>query len=193
MMSPNNPPNSPGSDAEKILTFELASVGLCITRNRIIYACNPAFAQMCGYTIDELHGSSLRHLYASDLEYEDIALQGLPLLLETGFYSDERIMCRRDGRLFWCHVSGQALDRADPFACASWMFEDLAGIRPLTVEFTAREREVAQLLVTGKTSKNIARVLGISHRTVEAHRARLMHRLNVSTPGEMIARLMGMG
>ncbi|MGE5386930.1 MAG: LuxR C-terminal-related transcriptional regulator [Betaproteobacteria bacterium] len=185
--------DKPDSDDDRVLAFELAMVGLCVTRRRIIHACNPAFAAMFGYTIEELKGSSLRHLYATDLEYEDIGQRGLPFLLETGCYADDRIMRRRDGRLFWCHVSGQTLDRADPFACASWMFEDLATVRPITVQFTAREREVAQLLVTGKTSKQIARLLGISHRTVEAHRARLMRRLNVSTPGEMIARLMGMG
>ena len=177
---------------DRILAFELATVGLCVTRRRIIHACNPAFAEMFGYSIEELRGSSLRHLYASDLEYEDIGQRGLPFLLETGRYADERIMLRRDGRLFWCHVAGQTQDRSDPFACATWMFEDLAAVRPLTVDFTAREREVAQLLVIGKTSKQIGRDLGISHRTVEAHRARLMRRLNVATPGEMIARLMGM-
>jgi DNA-binding NarL/FixJ family response regulator len=63
----------------------------------------------------------------------------------------------------------------------------------MTAEFTTREREIAQFLVTGKTSKDIARQLGISHRTIEAHRARLMKKLNASTPGEMIARLAGGG
>ena len=173
--------------------FDILPVGLCGTRNRIIEACNPAFANMFGYRIEELLGTSLRPLYASDLEFEDVAQRALMLLQETGRYSDERIMRRRDGRLFWCHVSGCVQDRADPFAHAAWMFEDLSATRPLTVQFTAREREVAQFLVTGKTSKQIARAMDISHRTVEAHRARLMRRLNVSTSGEMIARLMGKG
>ncbi len=179
--------------ADSLLGFEMVPVGLCVLRHRIIQVCNTAFADMFGYTTEELIGQSLRHLYASDLEFDDIAQRAMPVLTEKGAYSDERIMMRRDGSLFWCHVSGRVQDKSAPFACATWMFEDLSATRPVNVEFTAREREVAQLLVTGKTSKQIARELGISHRTVEAHRARLMRRLNVSTPGEMIARLMGRG
>lgn len=177
----------------RLIAFELAPVGICLTHYRVVQTCNRAFADMFGYAVDELVGQLLRNLYASEMEYDDIGQRGLIVLRETGCYSDERIMVRRSGQLFWCHVSGRCQDIADPFACAAWMFEDLSAKRPINVDFTAREREVAQLLVTGKTSKQIARDLGISHRTVEAHRARLMHRLNVATPGEMMARLMGMG
>ena len=177
--------------ADSLLAFELIPVGLCLCRDRIIQTCNPAFAAMFGYEISELTGVSLRTLYASEREFEDVAQRAMQVLTETGRYSDERIMLHRNNRLFWCHVTGRALDASKPFDCAAWMFEDLSAKRPVNIEFTAREREVAQLLITGKTSKQIARELGISHRTVEAHRSRLMHRLNVATPGEMIARLMG--
>ena len=112
---------------------------------------------------------------------------------ETGSSNDQRIMRHRSGRLFWCRVEGRCLDQSDPFAAAVWSFSDLSVTRPVTAEFTPREREIAQFLVTGKTSKEIARQLGISHRTIEAHRARLMKKLNASTPGEMIARLAGGG
>ena len=51
---------------------------------------------------------------------------------------------------------------------------------------TAREREVLQALVTGKSNKMIARDLGLSPRTVEAHRAALMDRLGVRSLAEAI-------
>jgi len=54
-----------------------------------------------------------------------------------------------------------------------------------------RERDVARLLVTGMTSKEIARQIGISPRTVEAHRSRIMHKFGLRTPGQLIARLAG--
>lgn len=44
---------------------------------------------------------------------------------------------------------------------------------------TARHREVLQLVAEGKTTKKIARVLGIGVRTVETHRAELMDRLDI--------------
>ncbi len=41
---------------------------------------------------------------------------------------------------------------------------------------TEREREVMELAVSGMSNKEIARRLGISHRTVEIHKARVMHK-----------------
>lgn len=174
------------------LAFDLAPVGLCVSRRRIIERCNQAFAGMFGYQPDELAGNSLASLYPSDEEGERIGEQAYPVLRAEGCYSDERIMRHRDGHLFWCHVSGRSLDRNDPYACAVWMFEDISARRPVTAELTARERDIAKFLAVGQTSKQIARQLEISPRTVEAHRARLMRKLGVSTHTEMIARLVGL-
>jgi DNA-binding CsgD family transcriptional regulator len=69
------------------------------------------------------------------------------------------------------------------------MFEDISRRRPVTTTLTLREREIAQQLATGATSKQIARKLGISPRTVEAHRARLMKKFEATTNGELVARL----
>ncbi|WP_404480535.1 response regulator transcription factor [Novosphingobium sp. BL-52-GroH] len=44
-----------------------------------------------------------------------------------------------------------------------------------------REREVLDGVVRGLTNKAIARELGISFRTVEIHRARMMRKLNAHT------------
>lgn len=49
---------------------------------------------------------------------------------------------------------------------------------PLAV-LTPRQREILQLVVDGLTSKEIATQLGLSFRTVEAHRAQMMERLDV--------------
>jgi DNA-binding CsgD family transcriptional regulator len=102
-------------------------------------------------------------------------------------------MRRKNGELFWCHVAGRALDRANPFKCAVWMFEDISQRRPVTTQLTLREREIAQQLVAGATSKQIGRALGISPRTVEAHRARLMKKFDASSHGELVARLVSGG
>lgn len=51
---------------------------------------------------------------------------------------------------------------------------------------TARQEQVLKLLAAGKTNKEIGKELGISARTVEAHRTQLKERLNVQTVSELV-------
>jgi PAS domain S-box-containing protein len=183
----------PATSDDLSLAFHLAPVGLLVSRQRIIQAGNQALYNMFQYAPQQLISQSLECLYPSHKEFQHIGERALTEMRNTGSYSDERIMRRGGGKLFWCHVSGRALNRNDPFASAVWVFQDMSQSRPVTAEFTPREREISQLLVTGKTSKQIAKELHISHRTVDGHRARLMRKFGVSTFGEMIAKLVGRG
>jgi len=51
---------------------------------------------------------------------------------------------------------------------------------------TSREREVLQHIAEGKTNKEIATSLNLSVYTVEAHRGRLMEKLNLHSSGELV-------
>lgn len=51
---------------------------------------------------------------------------------------------------------------------------------------TTREREVLQLIAEGKTNKEIATHLTLSVYTVEAHRGRVMEKLNLHSTGELV-------
>ncbi len=51
---------------------------------------------------------------------------------------------------------------------------------------TAREHEVMRLVLNGDHNKVIARRLGISHRTVELHRSRIMGKLGVTSLVELV-------
>lgn len=55
-----------------------------------------------------------------------------------------------------------------------------------SLELTARQREVLQLLAEGKSAKEIAGVLGISSRTVETHKYKIMDDLGVKTTAELV-------
>ena len=50
---------------------------------------------------------------------------------------------------------------------------------------TPRERDVMALAATGRPNKEIARELGISYRTVEIHRGRLMHKMGAASVVEL--------
>ncbi len=49
-----------------------------------------------------------------------------------------------------------------------------------------REREVVCLLASGKANKEAANTLGISVRTVEAHRAKIMLKLGIHSITELV-------
>jgi DNA-binding NarL/FixJ family response regulator len=51
---------------------------------------------------------------------------------------------------------------------------------------TRRELEVLQLLAEGHTNKSMAEVLGISVKTAETHRARLMRKLQLKSVAELV-------
>ncbi len=51
---------------------------------------------------------------------------------------------------------------------------------------TPREREVLDLLVTGKSNKEIAKVLGTSPRTIDVHRARVFQKLQADSLPELV-------
>jgi PAS domain S-box-containing protein len=176
------------------LAFEHAPVGMVVSRNRAIVACNAQLCEMFGAQADQLVGQSFSMLYPSVAEFERIGKRMEPFLNASGHYADNRMMKRVDGprrdETFWCHVNGRALDRAAPHAAGIWTFEDL-GARKLAGkdELTPREREVAAQVMRGLTSKEIGKALAISHRTVEIHRARLMRKYAAATTAELVQKL----
>jgi PAS domain S-box-containing protein len=171
--------------------FRHAPVGMCVSQHRVIHGCNDALAEMFGYQASDLVGQSFKVLYPTLDEFERTGARIVPIMSAKGHYSDERIMKRASQELFWCHVSGRSLIHDDPHAVGIWTFEDLSARRPVTAELTPREREIAALLVEGKTSKLIARQVGLSPRTVEMHRAKLMRKFSASTSSELVHRLVG--
>ena len=179
-------------DVDYQLAFDLAPVGLALSRNRTIVDCNQHLCEMFGISRVLLVGQSVQVLYPSAAEYERLGDRMRPILNAQGHYADDRVMKRASGETFWCHVSGRALNRSAPHESGIWSFEDLSARRAVKTELTPREREVAAHLISGngQTSKEIARTLGISHRTVEVYRARLMRKYKAATTVDLVHKLM---
>ena len=174
------------------LAWEYAPVGIVMTENRVIRTCNPAFAKMFGFTVDKLRDQSFAILYPSYEEFVKARNIGVKPLREINRYSDERIMARSDGSMFWCRVRGMTLtEEGDPLMKAVWSFADLSHERPMH-QLTTRERQLVMFLGEGRTSKEIARIIDISPRTVEAYRARLLKKFQAANVAELLGKLGGM-
>ena len=63
---------------------------------------------------------------------------------------------------------------------------ELADFRRRLSLLTPREQQVLTEVVTGQTSKQIARTLGASHRTIEIHRAHVMEKLAAATLADLV-------
>ena len=60
---------------------------------------------------------------------------------------------------------------------------------PLSV----REREVLQLVAEGKTTKEVAQVLGISAKTADSHRTRIMRKLDIHETASLVRHAIRLG
>lgn len=176
-------------DIDYRLAFDLAPIGLALSRNRVMVDCNRRLCDMFGASRELLLGQSFQVLYPSAIEFERTGSRMAPILNRSGTYADDRIMKRATGETFWCHVTGRALNQEAPHEAGIWSFEDLSSMRPVRAELTAREREVAAHLMNGLTSKEIGRSLQISNRTVEIYRARLMRKYKASNASDLVHKL----
>ena len=103
-------------DLDYRMAFDLAPVGLVLSRHRQMVDCNQQALAMFGAERARLIGQSFEVLYPSTEEYLRTGERIVASLDRAGRYADDRVMKRASGELFWCHVSGRALDAADPHA-----------------------------------------------------------------------------
>ena len=63
----------------------------------------------------------------------------------------------------------------------------LDSVRVHIAKLTPREREVFELIVRGKTNKQVGNTLGATERTIKAHRHRVMEKLQVQSLAELVS------
>jgi FixJ family two-component response regulator len=85
----------------------------------------------------------------------------------------------------------EAVMKADPRSAADRERRHVVASR-LTM-LSQREREVMDRVIDGKSNKCIAKELGITVKTVEAHRARMMGKLDVGSVAELVRLSIGWG
>ena len=64
-------------------------------------------------------------------------------------------------------------------------------MQPHRDELTPREREVLERIIGGSSNKETGRHLGISPRTIEVHRARIMAKLGAKNAADLVRIVLG--
>jgi FixJ family two-component response regulator len=70
-------------------------------------------------------------------------------------------------------------------------YQHAASRDALMAKLTSREAQVLERIVAGRLNKQIADDLGISIKTVEAHRANIMEKLNANTVADLLKIALG--
>ena len=91
------------------------------------------------------------------------------------------MMYKEDGRLSTSTLFGTS-DRLGGNAVAV----EMPARRHRPEDLTPREREILQQVWNGSTNRAIGQLLGISIKTVEAHRANMMKKLRVSNTAQLL-------
>ncbi len=174
--------------------FEDSPVGQVIARNRTIVACNKVFAGIFRGSNEDIVGQTFERFYPTQADFESTGERVGAFLAKDRTFSDDRVMRRLNGDLFWVRVRGFTYTPEDAHAHTLWVFTELSAPQgaseSLRTSLTPRERDVAALLIEGKTGKEIGRALDVSPRTIDIYKTRLLRKYNVSNTPELVKRLL---
>lgn len=172
------------------LGFEHSPTALVVLSYRMIQDLNQAFTALFGYAKDELLNRSIATLFPSIDDYEktgENAMSGLKERQE-GYYRDERFMQHKTGEVFWTQCTAHTLTPEDPFRLVICCFEKRSYKDSAQSQLTKRELEIAHYVANGLTCKQIGKILQLSPRTVEVHKANLMKKLNVKNKRQLLTK-----
>ena len=111
--------------AEQGAILDNVMFGVLFVRQRRIISSNRRCEELFGYEEGEMVGQSTEILYPTRDEYERIGVEHYPLLERSMDLGEERQLRHRDGSLFWCLMSGCALDPHRANEGSIWVFADI--------------------------------------------------------------------
>ena len=158
--------------------------------------CNRAWLEFRGRSIAEEMGNG----WAEGLHPDDRGLcveTYLRSFAARESYRVEYRLKRADDEYRWVEDRGMPrLNAAGEFAGFSGVATQFGGWRPgctpdqealrIVFRLTERERQVLVLIAEGKSTRRVARQLGISYKTVESHRSRVLEKLGVHETASLV-------
>ncbi|MES2879127.1 MAG: PAS domain S-box protein, partial [Pseudomonadota bacterium] len=117
--------------------FQHASIGIALTRKRLVVRCNKALANMLGYAQEALIGKLGRVIFPTDEAYAQLGDEARVLLAAGQSFRSERHFLHRDGSLVRCAISASAVEPQHPEWGTIWLFDDVTLERQQQAELSA--------------------------------------------------------
>ena len=131
---------APGFDFEQ--TFQRSPIGLALVRGTSFVRVNDRFAQLLGWSAQELTQRCVGTIWAEDHDHADVRRLAEPVLAAGRSLELERLACRRDGSAFWARLRAVALAPAQADADAVWVLDDISDHRQALQALTGAQREL---------------------------------------------------
>ena len=162
--------------------------------DRTLLACNASAERVFGYPPEAIVGKRASILHVDRAHFADFEGRCTAMLGSDRPFHARSWMRRADGRSFRSeHTVTPATDVSGRRVAVSTVRDlsddgDHAFVKTYA-RLTAREQEVFVYTAEGCSAKQAARALGLSHRTVEIHRARILQKFDVRTTKQLLAEL----
>ncbi len=112
--------------AEQSAILENVMFGIMFVRQRKIVSANRRCEELFGYAAGEMGGCSTQILFSSQDEFEAAGIRQYSEIARDSYFSEERQYKRADGSLFWCMVSGCALNPESVDDGSIWVYADIS-------------------------------------------------------------------
>ena len=123
---------------EQKAILDNASVGILFSKGGVMMSCNPRFAEMFGYTTEQMTGRRALEVFPSEALYQQFGRDAGPLLGNgLPFEKAEFQFKKKSGELFWCRVRAKAVDTHRSEEGTIWILEDVSDARQTLVETQA--------------------------------------------------------
>ncbi|HEY5292536.1 MAG TPA: ATP-binding protein [Burkholderiales bacterium] len=102
--------------AEQQLIFDTAAVGIAFVSQRSVVKCNRRFAEILGYTPEEITGQPTQVWFQPDEDFMQAGSRAYARLAQGENYSAELLWRKKDGTPIWVFTDSRAIDAAEPQA-----------------------------------------------------------------------------
>jgi PAS domain S-box-containing protein len=134
---------------EREAVLETTAVGIMFIQNGRIKWINDALERtMLGFDDGETIGHTGEVAFRDHADWSRFLKECIPALERTGTYEGDWEVQRKDGSMWWCHMSSKALDPARLGHGTIWFFLDISARRRAEEEVRralTRERELSEL------------------------------------------------